>query len=99
MFISLNKFQIVLILTLLTFSISAYPTEFSPTTFTPDFQKKPTYGCKSQYGTLACRWEGECADLGRICASCAKGFSYNGTLHECYKCPSGYSLNGQLMCS
>ena len=95
----LNKFKTVLILSCITFSMTIHAIELTPKTFTPDFQKKPTYGCQARYGKLACKWEGECADLGGTCASCIKGYRYSGALNECYLCPSGYSLNSQLMCS
>lgn len=93
------KLQTVMVLCSLTFSISIHAIELAPKTFSPDLQKKPVYGCQARYGALACKWEGECADLGATCASCIKGFRYSGALNECYSCPSGYSLNSQLMCS
>lgn len=99
MFKYYRKFQAVLILSMVTFSISIHAMEFSPTTFKADFQPKPDYGCTPQYGKLACRWEGECADLGRVCASCLVDFRYSRALNECYKCPEGNSLNSQNRCS
>jgi len=99
MFKYYSKFQSVLILSTLTFSISLHAFELSPSTYSPDIQRKPQYGCKPEYGKLACKWEGECVDLGSICASCKKGYRYSGALNECYSCPAGYSLNTQLMCS
>lgn len=103
MLILSSKLQTVAILTLLTFATSAYPIAFTPHTYRPDLQRKPNYGCKAQYGKLACRWEGECANLGGTCASCKKGFRYSRKLKKCYSCPNRYSLrrqaDGQLMCS
>lgn len=97
------KLQTVAILTLLAFTTPAYSIEYTPHTYRPDLQRKPDYGCKAQYGKLACRWEGECADLGGTCASCKKEYRYSRALKECYSCPNGFSLrkqaDGQHMCS
>lgn len=99
MFKCYRKLKSIIILNILLFSISVHAFELTPSTYSPDIQRKTQNGCKPEYGKLTCRWGGECVDLGLSCASCKKGYRYSWALQECYSCPNGYTLNGNLMCS
>jgi len=75
---------------------------FSPTLSSPSITDAGADGvCSRGAGSLECKWDGGCTQIGNQCFNCTKGSEYSAELQRCYSCGEGASLfieNGRGEC-